>query len=198
MRLLAAVCCLLTSACATTADAPAPRDGPRANDFMPLAVGNAWTYRVAPSPPDGPPLKVEILSVDDKGFYVDSQGERRAPRTDGVFDGARFLIAEPVEPGRTWMAVPRRGVVERYKILALGDPCDAPAGKWQGCLVVEGTEDQTGPDGRPVAIVATWTYAPGVGLVRFTQVARLPNGDMQKTTEMQLVDYRVAVPASTP
>jgi hypothetical protein len=191
----AATTMILLAACATTsASDEGVRGAPRAKDFVPLAVGNAWTYRVTPSAPDGPPLKVEVLSIDDKGFYVDSQGERRAPRTDGVYDGARFLIAEPVEPGRAWMAVPRQGVVERYTILSLGEPCAAPAGNWSGCLVVEGTEEQTAPDGRPATVIATWTYAPGVGMVRMTQVVKRPNGDLQKTTEMVLVDYVVATP----
>lgn len=199
MRLVAAASALLLASCATTSDGgEGPRERPRAKDFVPLAVGNAWTYRVAPSTPDGPPLKVRIVSQDEKGFFHDNQGQKLAPRGDGVFDGTRFLLEEPVEPGNEWMAIPQRGVVERYRILSLGDPCSAPAGEWKGCVVVEGTQEQVGPDGRPVALIATWTYAPHVGMVRFSQVVKQPNGEMAKSAEMVLVDYAVAVAPREP
>lgn len=206
--LIAAALCSLTgiaaalnsAACATTSsDAPyVPPDRPRATVFVPLAVGNAWTYKVTPSTPDGPPLKIEILKLNEKGFYVDNHGVGLAPRTDGVFDGARFLVKDPVESGTKWMAIPRRGVAESYRVVSTGEACASPAGQWTRCLVVEATQDLRPPEApEPVTMTAQWTYAPNVGMVHFIQSVAGVGRPPQKTIEYVLVDYNVAVP-STP
>lgn len=186
---------LLWAACASApADKPyVPPDRPRATVFVPLAVGNAWTYKVTPSAPNGPPLRVEILQRDTQGFYVDNQGRRLAPRTDGVFDGARFLVQEPVEAGHTWMSIPERGVVEKYRVVSTGEACASPAGQWTRCLVVEATQDLRPPEvPEPVTMTAAWTYAPNVGMVHFVQLVAAEGRAPQKTAEYVLVDYQVA------
>ena len=112
----------LATSCATSTEAPDKVSGPRARDFMPLAVGNKWEYRIKGAPPEAPTDAREIVEKDSQGFFVSNQGQRLAPRTDGIFDGERFLLQEPIETGHAWIAVPKDmpDGVERYKIIAVG------------------------------------------------------------------------------
>lgn len=187
----AALALLTVTACATTSQ-NGTTSGLRAKDYVPLAVGNRWEYRVTPAPPDKPTDQVEIVEVDDKGFFVDNRGGRLAPRTDGVFDGQRFLLQEPVEVGHEWLAVPEPNAVEKFKISAVGTSAKVPAGSFEDCVEVEATQEMRHPrTGERATMTMTWTYAPGVGLVK--AVGRVAPGEQppQVTMTMELVSFDV-------
>ncbi len=178
--------------CATTAAGPAP--GPvRARDLVPLAVGNSWEYRVSA---DGPATTSAVTIVDKSadGYFIDNLGNRLAPRSDGLFDGDRFLVQEPLEEGHTWIAVPKDqpSVVEKYRIASVAASTNVPAGTFERCVEVEA--EQTLQQG---VMKMTWTFAPGVGLIKIQQRIT-PTGEVERTTmTMELVKYQVQ-PAGAP
>jgi hypothetical protein len=191
MRFALVLVALLGIGCATAPEKPIA-SGHRARDLYPLAIGNSWQYKVTPGPTDQR-LKVEILDKDDKGFFIDNNGTRLAPRTDGVFDGDRFLVQDPVEEGHTWMAVPKSApnVVEKYKIASTTAQAVVPAGSFESCVQVEA--EQTVEDAKlKGTLKMTWTYAPGVGLVKVVQRFRPEGGGEERVTmTMELVTYTV-------
>jgi hypothetical protein len=177
--------------CATTSSAGSG-SGLRAREFFPLAVGNRWEYRITPAPSDKPTDQVEIVERDDKGYFIDSRGGRLAPRTDGVFDGERFLLQEPVELGHEWIAVPRPNALEKYKIVGVGTTTKVPAGTFDGCVEVEASQEMRHPEtGQRAVVTMTWSYAPGVGLVKAVGRVIPENHPPQVTTTMELVSYDV-------
>lgn len=178
--------------CATTAAAPAP-SAVRARDLVPLAIGNQWDYRVS-ADGGGATSSVKIVDKDAQGFFIDSLGNRLAPRTDGLFDGDRFLVQEPIEEGHQWIAVPKDqpNVVERYRIASVSASVRVPAGSFEGCVEVEA--EQVVQQG---VMKMTWTFAPGVGLIRISQRVA-PTGAAERTTmTMELVKYALQ-PAPAP
>lgn len=180
---LALVCAF---GCATTTDGPVA--GPmRARDLVPLAVGNSWEYRVSA---DGPAASSSVTIVDKSadGYFIDNRGNRLAPRTDGLFDGDRFLVQEPLEEGHTWIAVPKDqpSVVEKYRIASVTSSTSVPAGTFESCVEVEA--EQTLQQG---VMKMTWTFAPGVGLIKIQQRVT-PTGEAERTTmTMELVRFHV-------
>lgn len=182
---------VLPAGCATTAAAPAPT-AVRARDLVPLAIGNQWEYRVS-ADAGGATSAVKIVDKDAEGFFIDNLGNKLAPRTDGLFDGNRFLVQEPVEEGHSWIAVPKDqpNVVERYRITSVAASTIVPAGSFQGCVEVEAEQSlQQG------IMKMTWTFAPGVGLIKISQRIT-PTGASERTTmTMELVKFTVQPPAA--
>ena len=84
--------------------------------YFPLAVGNSWSYRIVPGPPE--PQQVQILKRSDKGFFVDDRGGKLMHKTDGIFDGDRYLLQGPLVVDHSWTALPRNQGLERYRIVA--------------------------------------------------------------------------------
>ena len=81
-------------------------------------------------------------------------------------DQKRYLLRNPIAAGTKWTNVVSVSSVEAYEITAANQPCDAPAGKWEGCVVVESrnrVEEGT-------VLVNEMTFAPGVGIVRLSTV----------------------------
>jgi hypothetical protein len=197
--LLTAVTALAAVGCATTGTGSS--DGPDAADYAAAAVGNAWTYRVTPGPDE--PQTVRMVSRDDRGFYVDDRGGRLAPRSDGLFDGTRFLLKEPLTAGATWIAVtpgPRPGVpgpTENYRIVATGLEVTVPAGTFANCVEVEATTATRDPNsGKAATLVMSWVWAPKTGMIRLQQSVRFAdNSPSLPTATMELVSF---TPASTP
>jgi hypothetical protein len=85
--------------------------------------------------------------------------------------------------------VDERGVglpTERYQILRAGGACEAPAGAFQNCVQVEGrnrVDEKT-------TLINTFTFAPGVGLVRI-QVEAEQDGRRIPQTWLELTSYKV-------
>lgn len=189
---LALVAPLATAGCATTAATP-EKPAVRARDLVPLAIGNQWEYRVS-ADGGGATSAVKIVDKDAQGFFIDSLGNKLAPRSDGLFDGDRFLVQEPLQEGHTWIAVPKGqpNVVEKYRIAAVGTSTNVPAGTFEGCVEVEA--EQTVQQGK---MKMTWTFAPGVGLIRISQRVT-PTGAPERTTmTMELLKFSLQ-PAPAP
>lgn len=160
-----------------------PRDSGQLADYYPLAVGNTWSYVV-----DGRSDKrvdVKILKEED-GFFHDSQGGQLMVDSFGIRDQKRYLLRGPVEPGRTWTNVVSVSSTERYQILQAGVSCEAPAGVFRDCVQVE-ARNRVDAD---TTLVNTFTFAPGVGLVRI-QVEAERGGRRIPQTWLELTSYQV-------
>ena len=195
--LIAISCLALSAGCAT---APVVPSGPRAAEFSNAGVGHSWSYMLTPGPDE--PQAVRIVSRDERGFYVDDRGGRLAPRSDGLFDGDRFLLKEPVVAGATWIAMqkgPRRdvpGVTEQYRIVATDLRVTVPAGTYDGCVEVEGASPTRDPEtGRPATVLMRWVWARQVGMIRLQQFVKREGDEAPVlTATMALTAFTPAAP----
>ena len=176
---LVALSAMLILSCAKRVETGASGPPIPAAAFCPLAVGNRWVYQ-ANFLGEKTERTVQILKEED-GFFIDNQGGALGVDASGVRDRKRYLLREPVEPGRTWSNVVSVSSIERYKILELG-PCQVPAGRFESCVGVEGrnrVDEQT-------TLVNQMTLAQGVGIVKIEIAAevggqRIPQSQMLLT-----------------
>ena len=192
------VCALVCAVACATAPSSTKAGVLHSRDYFPLAIGNAWTYRMTPSPAEKELDEVRIIDMDAQGFFIDNHGTRFAPRTDGIFDGQRFLLQEPLAEGRTWMAVPSIGEVERFRIVAVDRRTTVEAGTFQDCVEVEATSEKTGPGGKPMTLRMVWTFAPHVGLVLLEHKIVEGQAPPRTTARMELVRFTPAPEKSPP
>ncbi len=180
---------LVLSACATTPGADAPAVKPlTATDFYPLTVGMKWTYGV-----EGLSEKHDIAMLRQSGVFTeDSEGNRLQVDSYGVRDEKRYLLRNPIEPGTKWSNVISVSMIEHYVILGTNQPCQAPAGKWENCVVVESRARISAKE----TLVNEMTFAPGVGLVRVA--ITLDGGDRQVPQSVRhLLSFAQPQPPST-
>lgn len=142
----AALAVLLLS-CATTNGTTAPAGNP-AEEFFPLAAGNAWSYDV-----DGTLviLKVQARNGDraelaDFAYEVRKDGIVRTPP-------GKYVLQWPATFGREW-TLPDGG---HARISATDGRVSTPAGDYTGCVVVEEID--------PLGKRTITTFARGVGPV---------------------------------
>ncbi len=166
MKSLAIACCLaLTAACATAPTAVARKADPTAGDFYPLALGTTWTYEVQLLG-EARTIEVKMQRVTDEGFSEDSTGAQLLVDSFGVRDQKRYLLRNPIAPGTKWNNVVSVQSVESYEIVGTNQPCEAAAGAWEGCVIVESRNRvQEG-----TTLVNEMTFAPGVGIVKLSTV----------------------------
>jgi hypothetical protein len=183
MTVVACVVGLLTGcAAAPTATRAAPA-GPQAKDYYPLQVGTRWTYEVRLLG-EKRSIDVSVERLTPDGFAVDSTGAQLAVDAFGVRDQKRYLLRTPIEVGTKWTNVVSVSSVEQYEILSANQPCDAPAGAWQGCVLVE---SRNGLEGGKV-LVNEMTFAPGVGIVRLSTVLEA-NGQRIPQSQLALTAF---------
>ncbi len=189
---LAAWSLLLCVACATPSGPvrPTTPKAPPAADFYPLTLGTAWSYEVNLL---GEKRVIEVkLLKQVAGGVEDSTGAQLTVDPLGVRDQRRYLLRNPVEVGTRWTNVVSVSAVERYEIIAVDQPCDAPAGRWTGCVVVQG--ESRVEEGK--TLVNEMTFAPGVGLVQVATVLDNHGNHVPQST-LRLLSYTVGG-AATP
>lgn len=186
--LLTLLCC---ASCATGTGTTTSTKGPgrTAADYFPLKVGTAWEYESSMLG-EKRQVPVSILKVVD-GLAEDSTGARLQADAFGVRDDRRYLLRNPVEAGTRWNNVVSPSSVENYEIIAADQPCEAPAGRWDGCVIVESRNriDST------KTLVNEMTLAPGVGIVR---MATTLDDGARRVPQAQLVLLKFKPPAATP
>lgn len=181
-----AVCFSLGCAKAAQTTAAAAK-GRRAAEYYPLAVGNRWTYE-ASFLGGKEERSVEITALD-LGYYQDTQGGKLRVDPFGVRDDKRYLLREPVEVGTAWTNVVSVSSIERYRIVQVGHPCEAPAGRYQDCVTVESTNRADAAR----ALVNELTFAPGVGIVR-VQVTLVDGKKQLPQSTLRLKQVELKVP----
>lgn len=183
-RVLFAACALSLLACATTATNTKPEKPQQtAADFYPLAIGNTWTYEVKLL---GETRQIEVATLrkNGEGFVEDSTGAQFMADNYGVRDQKRYLLRNPIAAGTKWTNVVSVSSVENYEITGAGQPCEAPAGKWEDCVVVESrnrVEEGT-------VLVNEMTFAPGVGIVTLSTVLE-SNGKRIPQSTLSLLKF---------
>ncbi len=160
-----------------------PPETAKLTEYYPLAVGNRWTYKV--NGRNDRPVEVKILKEED-GFYHDNQGGQLMVDTFGIRDQKRYLLRGPVEQGRTWSNVVSVSSTERYQIVQAGIPCQAPAGSFENCVLVE-ARNRVDAD---TTLINTLTFAPGVGIVSI-QLEAERDGRRIRQTWLELTSYQV-------
>lgn len=173
-------------ACVTT---PSPKAASgKAIDYLPLAVGNRSTWRVVPGPPE--PQEVVIVSQDERGFFIDNHGFALALRSDGVFDGQRFVLQDPLIVDHNWSAMPKGQPAESYRISATDVTVTTGAGTFTDCVVVDGEQSSVDPVTKQVGkLLITWTYARGTGLVKIEQRMVLGSEPPVTGVTMELLSF---------
>jgi len=178
---------MLTS-CATTPDAKPASATWTAKDYSALAVGNAWTYRIA-AQGQQQDQTITIDAQDDNGFFVDNMGGRLMQRKAGVFDGQRFLLEDPLEVGHKWIAVQGPSSVEHYEIAATGLVVEVPAGVYKDCVQVRAQQKGRTKTGEKTLLTMEWTYAPNVGLIEMKQKAKVGTQPEQVGMHLSLLKF---------
>ncbi|MBX5480418.1 MAG: hypothetical protein IRZ16_01015 [Myxococcaceae bacterium] len=169
---------VLVTGCATTRGAATPEQRRRdLSVYLPLAVGNTWTYDRAFLGEKGEE-RVEIVKQAD-GYFVDGRGNALTVDAYGIRDPRRYLLRYPVEAGNSWTTVVSPSSMERYRILDVGFTCEVPAGRFEDCVRVEARNRID----REKTMINEITFAPHVGMVRFdffldASGRRIPQGQM--------------------
>ncbi|RKH86119.1 hypothetical protein D7Y21_21665 [Corallococcus sp. AB045] len=184
---------LVGSGCAKRVESDTRPSPESIAQYYPLAVGNAWTYRIDGR--DDKPVTVEIVKEQEDGFFMDNQGGQLKVDAFGLRDPKRYLLRGPLEAGRGWNNVVSVSSTERYQLVQVGFACKVPAGSFPNCVSVEGrnkVDAQT-------TLVNTMTFAAGVGLVR-VDVATEHEGKRVPQTELELISYKAdgASPSAAP
>ncbi len=162
-------------------------------ELYPLAVGNRWTYDVEFLGKKHQSV-VEIVGTD-KGYYLhrrtpgEEQGGEDKLMVDGfgLRDEKRYLLRDPLEPGKGWTNVVSPSSVEHYTVLDAGNPCEVPAGKFEGCVRVEARNRVS----QEATLVNEMTFAPKVGIVRVFVWAQA-RGKRIPQTELTLRRFETA------
>jgi hypothetical protein len=161
-------------------------------EYYPLAVGNSWSYRVEllGSPPEDHEISI---TKEDKGRFTDSTGNVLTVDSFGIRDEKRYLLRAPLEVGTKWNNVVSVSSYEQYAIVEAGQACDAPAGSFQDCVVVE---SRNKGDGEHV-LINTLTFAPKVGLIRVATVLD-SDGKRIPQAKLELTKFKVGPGTPTP
>lgn len=177
---------LLAGACATASSPPEAPSGPSLADYVPLEVGNSWTYAVK-FPGQSGERTVRIVEQDEEGYFAFDAGGKLRVSDDGLRDAQRYLVRTPLDAGRTWKAVVSVGAVEHYRIESVGEACSARAGRFDDCLVVRSSlrRDEN------VTLEVEFVWARDVGLVKISTAANIAGKGKVPQTEQSLVAYRV-------
>ena len=179
------LCLALAAAACTTATRTTTPSQPEitAADFYPLRVGVTWSYEVKLLG-ETRMIDVSTLRKNADGFIEDSTGAQFLADGFGIRDQKRYLLRNPIATGTKWTNVVSVSSVEAYEIIGSNQPCEAPAGKWDGCVVVESrnrVEEGT-------TLVNEMTFAPGVGIVRLSTVLE-SNGKQIPQSTLALVKF---------
>lgn len=177
--------CASTRSASQTSAVPAA-SGSAVARYMPLAVGNHWTYVVRTDRMNA--IRTVRILERRGGFYRDDQGGAFAFDGEGLRDERRYLILAPLAEGHRWESLLEGGRRERYEIVETDGRVTVPAGTFEEVLVVRATS----PQGDGTTLEVEWSWAPGVGLIRLRSTAILAGGERVPQAEFELSDYRVA------
>lgn len=132
-------------------------------NYLPLAVGNKWTYATSFQGQTQADLTVSLVKRQGPYFLDDRpKPSHYAFDSYGLRDGnKRYLLKLPLEPDTKWMSVADINTVEHYRILDVDRKVKVPAGVFSGCVVVRMEVRMT----KTKAMRNDMTFAPGVGIV---------------------------------
>lgn len=156
------------------AKAPAVVD---ASEYYPLRVGTTWSYEVNLLG-EKRTIEVSLIRETQGGFVEDSTGAQLVADAYGIRDQKRYLLRHPIEAGTKWTNVVSVSSIEAYQIQAAHTPCEAPAGTFGDCVVVESRNRVE--EGK--VLVNEITFARGVGIVRLSTSLETPTRKIPQST----------------
>jgi len=155
-----------------------------ATAYMPLAVGNKWTYSV-----DYMGQKGEMSVVIEKkegDWFIDNRGGKLRIDHRGIRDESRYLLQFPLVEKRAWLAVLKPGQTEHFSINKVATTVKTPAGSWDTAVVVATTERKD----REKELLSLHYFVPKVGIVKIqTYIRELRSGKAQLMTTTLLTSY---------
>jgi hypothetical protein len=137
-----------------------PRGPLHASDFYPLGEEYIWTYDIDTQTGLTTLGIRRVVEARAPTFVVRMDGERTdhtyEVREGGVYDAGEdmWLLRDPLLVGQEWSS--RGGRTAR--VTAVDQDVDVTAGHFEGCVVIEETGSESGPD-------FTTTYCPDQGPV---------------------------------
>lgn len=141
----------------TGAQRPAARRAERAEDWVPLRQGAAWSYDTETGSGGGTVLAtLSVVRVDGRRFLVRSGNARTETweyRDDGVVREGQYILHDPVRVGTRW-----DGRTGGYEIRTAGESRTVGEQRFQNVLSVVHTARETG------VVTTTW-FAAGVGVI---------------------------------
>lgn len=152
--------------------------------YMPLAIGNKWTYSVDYMGQKGE-ISVEIEKKDGEWFVDNRHGKLRIDRR-GIRDEARYLLQFPLVEKREWLSVIKPGKTEHFSINKVAVDVKTPAGEWDTAVVVRTVARKDAKNEQ----VSFHYFVPKVGLVKIeTFIRDINSGKSKKMTTTLLISY---------
>jgi hypothetical protein len=178
-----ALALVLVAACATTRPTTEVELGVPASEYAPLGVGSSWTYSVS-YPGQSGEMTVTLTGEKD-GYFVDDRDGSFRHTPEGLRDRQRYLIRHPLTAGATWKTIVSASAVEKNTIVSVGERCEAAAGAFPDCLVVESSVRRD----EQVTLIIRWTWARGLGLVKLETEAEIAGRGRVPQVKQTLLRY---------
>ena len=166
---------LFTGACATMTPA---KPGPEPASYWPLKSGQVLNFDTQTA--GGKSQRKVVVKKSKKGWFEVGPGQRLRHDADGLFDGKRYLIRRPLRVGAGWHAIPRPGVIERFKVVRVDTPCPKPFGLKRNCLAIEARQKL--PD---QVLLTRWWYAEGEGLMQVEVFLQQSSGQLRLQSRLR-------------
>jgi len=157
-----------------------------ASVYMPLKLGNTWTYRRSFLGEVGQ-VRVTVEHRESDGTFVDSAGGRLRLSRLGLSDGVRFLLEEPLSAGHKWRAQIAPNMAEHFEIVEDNAKVTVPAGIFEQCLVVRSVTHYS----LTTRMVNLVSYAPDVGMIRNETILENDRGNRQTQVLLELESYQL-------
>lgn len=174
---------LAISSCRSGPPPAAPSQERSARDYAPLTIGATWTYDMM-YPGQTGTMQVKLLALKD-GFIVDDKNGAFRHTAEGLRDRDRYLIKHPLVPGTKWKSVVSASAVENSEIISVGQPCEAAAGRFEDCLVVEGSLKKDDK----LTLHIRWTWARDIGLAKVETAVEIAGKGRIPQTKQSLRHY---------
>ncbi|MBI5497376.1 MAG: hypothetical protein HY904_20345 [Deltaproteobacteria bacterium] len=175
--------------------APAPQD--RATAYYPLKVGHRWLYdEVAMGRAHRTWQSTVTQQLAEGRFVMEiAPVEQGVPgraarltlevRPRGIFDGTRYMLEDPVEPGHKWLAITDVRTSERFEVVSLQQTADTPAGRFVGCALVVNTIREPGN----VVQLTEVTWCRDIGMVETRIRIQKPGKPDIPVSHMKLTQF---------
>lgn len=186
-RIVLCFCAAFVAACASSGDAKKMSQDYRdsARLYLPLEVGNQWTYTVDYLGQAGE-LTIEIVRQEGD-WFVDNRGTMLTADHRGIRDHDRYLLTFPLQEKRTWVAFITPTQREERTILSVDTPVDTPAGTFEGAIAVE-TAIAASPE---MILKSVHYFVPKVGIVKIeTFIEDGRNGAIKRQTVTLLKNWK--------
>jgi hypothetical protein len=157
-----------------------------AKQYMPLAIGNSWTYAVNYLGQKG---KYTVFIVKkEKNAFIDNKNNKLIIDKRGIRDAKRYLIKFPLNDKQPWISIISPIQKEIRRVVKFDAKVVVPAGIFKGCLVV-----QTDVKMKKGIILHSLNYfAQNVGLVKIqTFLEDTINKKLLPQTETELLNFHL-------